>query len=72
VSPSFVRFFVKLTTIARRNELLVRARRRSNFVASDLEASWPGDRISLHERASVSERRTFNEARQLARSHGVC
>ncbi|KYN29793.1 hypothetical protein ALC57_00758 [Trachymyrmex cornetzi] len=54
---------VKLNTVARRNELLARARRqRARLVASLICPSWPGDSVSLRERATAAERRVFGEA----------
>ncbi|KYN03966.1 hypothetical protein ALC62_05177 [Cyphomyrmex costatus] len=62
----------RFTTIARRNELLARARRQQvDLVASRINPSWPGSRISLQERSTAAEKRVFNEARRLARAHGV-
>ncbi|KYN29344.1 hypothetical protein ALC57_01213 [Trachymyrmex cornetzi] len=63
---------VRLNTVARRNELLERARRqRARLVASLICPSWPGDSVSLRERATAAERRVFGEVSRLARLHGI-
>ena len=62
--------YCQIYTIARRNEL-IRARRRGGLNASDVCGSWSTGRIFICERATVSERHTFTEARQLAAAHDV-
>ncbi|KYN29406.1 hypothetical protein ALC57_01149 [Trachymyrmex cornetzi] len=63
---------VRLNTVARRNELQARSRRqRARLVASLICPSWPGDSVSLRERATAAERRVFGEASRLARLHGI-
>ncbi|TGZ54288.1 hypothetical protein DBV15_12420 [Temnothorax longispinosus] len=63
----------KLITIARRNELLAKFRRRSGsgFAASNVDCSLPSTRVYLYERSTASERRLFAEARQLAKRHNI-
>lgn len=62
---------LRLATISKRNELLARARRRGNFVVSDVLPLWSTVKVSLYEHVTATERRAFNEAKQLARNHRV-
>jgi len=61
----------KFTIIARRNELIARARQWNELNTSDACGSWPPNRIPICERATASERHTFTDARQLAAAHNV-
>jgi len=67
--PLFPPIVVRLSTMAKRNQWI--ARRQKNLMASSLRNSWPSSRVLLCERSTASERKTYNEARSLARLHGI-
>jgi len=69
--PLFPPIVVRLPTMAKRNQWIALARRRRNLTASSLRNSWPPSRVLLCERSTASERKTYNEARSLARLHGI-